>query len=284
MKIVKTLVFATFGLIATYAGVQSQGKTWTKVTIATEGAYAPWNFTEAGGKLAGFEIDLGNELCKRMKVECTIIAQDWDGIIPALQAGKYDAIMAGMNVTEKRLETINFSSVYGTGGQVFGVAKGGPLAALPGLNTRLNLTTGEADALKMITEMKTLLKGKTVGVQVSTINAQFLDKYFKDTVTIKEYKTTEEHDLDLANGRLDAIFVSVLALNATIEKPQFKNLLVAGPSFGGGLLGSGVAVGLRKADTELKALFDKAIAAMVADGTLRTLAVKWFKLDISPQS
>ncbi len=284
MNMLKPLTLAALGLVATYTVAFTQGKTWTKVTIATEGAYAPWNFTEAGGKLAGFEIDLGNELCKRMKVECNIIAQDWDGIIPALQAGKYDAIMAGMNITEKRLETINFSRVYGTGGQVFGVAKGGPLAALPGLGARLNLTTSEADALKAMEEMKKLLKGKTVGVQVSTINSQFLDKYFKDAVTIKEYKTTEEHDLDLANGRLDAIFVSILALNATIEKPDFKNLQVAGPSFGGGLLGSGVGVGLRKADPELKAMFDKAIGDMIADGSLKALAVKWFKLDISPQS
>ena len=104
------------------------------------------------------------------------------------------------------------------------------------------------------------------------INSQFLDKYFKDAVTIKEYKTTEEHDLDLANGRLDAIFVSILALNATIEKPDFKNLQVAGPSFGGGLLGSGVGVGLRKADPELKAMFDKAIGDMIADGSLKALA------------
>ena len=79
------------------------------VKIATEGAYAPWNFTSAGGKLEGFEIDLANDLCARMKVKCEIVAQDWDGIIPALQAKKYDAIMAGMSVTPKREEVMSFS-------------------------------------------------------------------------------------------------------------------------------------------------------------------------------
>ena len=79
------------------------------VKIATEGAYAPWNFTGAGGKLEGFEIELANELCARMKVKCEVVAQDWDGIIPALNAKKYDAIMAGMNITDKRLEVVDFS-------------------------------------------------------------------------------------------------------------------------------------------------------------------------------
>src|SRR5260221_1351155 len=94
---------------------QADAKDWTKIKIATEGAYAPYNFTEAGGKLAGFEIDLAAELCKRMKAECEVVAQDWDGIIPALSANKYDAIMAGMNITAKRLEVLNFSLPYAAG-------------------------------------------------------------------------------------------------------------------------------------------------------------------------
>src|SRR6266576_3508161 len=97
-----TSLFAAVAVIVAGAGSgQAQTKEWKKVRIGTEGAYAPYNFVEADGKLAGFEIDLANEFCKRMKVECEIVAQDWDGIIPALQANKYDAIMAGMNITDK---------------------------------------------------------------------------------------------------------------------------------------------------------------------------------------
>ncbi len=106
MKFVKTISLALLGSALAIGGAAAQEKT---VKIATEGAYAPWNFTGAGGKLEGFEIDLANDLCARMKVKCEIVAQDWDGIIPALQAKKYDAIMAGMNITDKRLETICFS-------------------------------------------------------------------------------------------------------------------------------------------------------------------------------
>src|SRR3982751_4952215 len=106
MKFAKTVGFALLGTALALGGASAQEKT---VKIATEGAYAPWNFTGAGGKLEGFEIDLANDLCARMKVKCEIVAQDWDGIIPALQAKKYDAIMAGMSITEERKKTIDFA-------------------------------------------------------------------------------------------------------------------------------------------------------------------------------
>src|SRR6476661_10781414 len=106
MTIFKTIGLGILASALAIGGAAAQEKT---VKIATEGAYAPWNFTGAGGKLEGFEIDLANDLCARMKVKCEIVAQDWDGIIPALQAKKYDAIMAGMNITDKRLEVVAFT-------------------------------------------------------------------------------------------------------------------------------------------------------------------------------
>ena len=100
---------AVVGTVLAVGGASAQGKT---VTIATEGAYAPWNFTGAGGKLDGFEIELAHDLCGRMKVKCEIVAQDWDGIIPALNAKKYDAIMAGMSITDERKKVIDFTAPY----------------------------------------------------------------------------------------------------------------------------------------------------------------------------
>ena len=275
---------AIVGLAGATSGLGADGKKWTTVKIATEGAYAPWNFSGPGGKLDGYEVDLAAELCKRMKVTCEVVGQDWDGIIPALNAGKYDAIMAGMNITAKREEVLTFSRSYGGEGSGLGVPKDSPLAKLPEEGTRLNLTTDEPGAQKVIDEMKKLLKGKTVGVQVSTIHANFLDKYLKDTVEVREYKTTEQHDLDLLAGRIDAIFAANTVERATFEKPDFKNYKIAGPKFFGGVFGRGVGVGLRKTDPELKAMFDDAIASVIADGTLKTLSMKWFKADISPQS
>ncbi|MET0746205.1 MAG: transporter substrate-binding domain-containing protein, partial [Microvirga sp.] len=106
MTFTKTVCIAFVGAALAVGAASAQTKT---VKIATEGAYAPWNFTGAGGKLEGFEIDLANDLCKRMNVKCEIIAQDWDGIIPALNAKKYDAIMAGMSVTDERKKVIDFT-------------------------------------------------------------------------------------------------------------------------------------------------------------------------------
>jgi octopine/nopaline transport system substrate-binding protein len=285
MRFVVTLFWAVIAVaLAAAAPAEAQTKDWKKIRIGTEGAYAPWNFSEAGGKLSGFEIDLANELCKRMNAECTIVAQDWDGIIPALQASKYDAIMAAMNITDKRLETINFSSIYAAAPASFAVLKSSPLAKLPGADETYPLATKAAEAQKAIDAMKPMLKGKVIGAQVSTTNLNFVEKYFKDQVDIRSYKTTEQHDLDLTAGRIDGAFAAVTYWNDVMSKPDGKDIVLAGPQFSGEVLGRGVAAGLRKEDTELKAKFDGAIKQVVADGTCKTLSVKWFKgLDICPK-
>src|SRR5688572_27047122 len=180
MKFLKNLTLAAVASALAVAGAAAQGKKWETVKIATEGAYAPWNFTGAGGKLEGFEIDLANDLCTRMKVKCEIIAQDWDGIIPALQAKKYDAIMAGMSITDERKKVIEFTIPYADTPSSFLAAKNSPLAKMPGTGQTFNLGTQQAAAEKAINDVKPLLKGTSVGVQVSTIQANFADKYLKD--------------------------------------------------------------------------------------------------------
>ena len=284
MKIVKALGLAVVGSALAWGGAVAQGKKWDTVRIATEGAYAPWNFQGPDGKLQGFEIDLANDLCGRMKVKCEIGAQDWDGIIPALNTGKYDAIMAGMSITDERQKVIDFSQAYANAPNGFAVPRNTDLAKMPLTGQRFNLARDEAAAQKAVDQIKPMLKGKTIGVQGSTTNAAFLEKYLKDTVTIREYKTTEQHDLDLAAGRLDGIFASHAALTATKEKPEFKDMAVAGAGLSGDVLGRGIAVGLRKGDPELKRMFDDAIQAAIADGTIERLTKKWFKLDMTPQA
>jgi len=253
------------------------------VKIAVEGAYAPWNFTGAGGKLEGFEIDLANDLCARMKVKCEIVPQDWDGMIPALNAKKYDAIMDAMTITDERRKTIDFSDRYADSPNGFLVAKDSPLAQMPGTGQAFNISSQPAEAEKAIAEIKPLLKGKTIGVQVSTIQSVFADKYLKDIADIREYKTTEQHDLDLAAGRIDAVFAGATQIAGTLEKPDFKDYAIVGPLLTGGVLGGGIGIGLRKDDTALKESFNEAIRAAIKDGTAKTLSLKWFKVDVKPQ-
>ena len=127
-----------------------------------------------------------------------------------------------------------------------------------------------------------MLQGKTIGVQTASTGAAFIDKYLKGVVEVREYKTTEEHDLDLAAGRVDVVMASMAYLTTASEKPGNEEMTTAGPRFQGGFLGRGSSVGLRKGETELKAMFDEAIAAAKADGTIKTLSQKWFGFDVTP--
>ncbi len=262
---------------------QAEDKKWTKVTIATEGAFPPYNLTKADGTLDGYELELSKILCDHMKVECTVIAQSFDGMIPALNAGKFDAIMAGMSATEKRKEVIDFSISYGSTGQAFATLKGGDLETLPMKGELFSLASNEAGARKAVDELKPLIEGKTIGVQIASIAARFIDEYLKDVVEVREYKTTEQHDLDLVAGRVDFVMASMGYLKTTVEKPANSDMVITGPRFQGGFLGAGSSVGLRKTDPELKALFDDAIAAAKADGTIKRLSEKWFGFDLTPQ-
>ncbi|WP_114947874.1 lysine/arginine/ornithine ABC transporter substrate-binding protein [Microvirga calopogonii] len=281
------MTFAKLLSVALFSGMLAAGPGMAQdrtVKIAVEGAYAPWNFTGAGGKLEGFEIDLANDLCDRMKVTCEIVAQDWDGMIPALNAKKFDAIMDAMTITDERRKAIDFSDRYADSPNGFLVASASPLAKMPGTGQSYNLSSQPAEAEKAIDAIKPLLKGKTLGVQVSTIQSAFADKYLKDSVDIREYKTVEQHDLDLASGRLDAVFAGATQIMGTLEKPDFKTgYALVGPSLTGGVLGGGIGVGLRKDDTELKTKFNEAIHSAIQDGTAKTLSMKWFKVDVTPQ-
>ena len=269
--------------IATFAVLTfAQAQTPKKLRFATEGAFPPWNWTEPDGTLAGFEIELNKDLCARVKVECEMQAQAFDGMIPALNAGKFDAIMAGMSVTPKREEAVLFSIPYGTTGQTFATLKSGPVGKLPDTGTLYSLTSDEAGAIAALEKLKPAIRGKIVGVQSSTIAAAFLDKYLKGVVQVREYKTTEQHDLDLLAGRVDIVMASMAYLSTFKAKPGNDDVLVSGPRFQGGLLGKGSAIAFRKTDTELKARFDAAIVAANKDGTVKRLSNKYFGYDVTP--
>ncbi|MBX4898080.1 transporter substrate-binding domain-containing protein [Rhizobium bangladeshense] len=281
-----TAIMTAIGMIAALAvstAVRAEEKKWTHVTIATEGAFRPWNFTKADGSLDGYEIELIKYLCAHMKIECTTVIQPFDGMIPALNAGKFDVIISGMSATAKREEVIAFSDSYGTTGQTFAALKDSPVANLPLKDEVFSLATDEAGAVAALKQIEPLLKGKTIGVQTASIAATFLDKYLKGVVDVREYKTTEQHDLDLKAGRVDLVMASMAYLSTAAAKPGNEDLIVTGPRFQGGMLGRGSSVGLRKEDTNLKAMFNDSIAAAKADGTIVNLSQKWFGFDVTPR-
>jgi len=230
--------------------------------IGTEGAYAPWNFKGADGELQGFEIDLGLALCERMNRECVFIEQDWNGIIPQLFAGRYDAIMASMSITEEREKTVDFSRPYATT----------PGAFVAGKDSRFaEITTLE--------ELIPALKRKRIGVQRGTIYETFLRQ--ETEARVIPYKTQDLANLDLAAGRVDATIADKIVLKAFLASDRGERFAFFGPDLSTQfkVLGDGVGVALRPEDDALEADFNAAICALARDGTIAEISAKWFDGD-----
>ncbi len=279
--IIRTILAGIAGLAVAAGAAMAQPA--QKVRIATEGAFPPYNYTEPNGTLAGFEIDLFKDLCARAKLECSVEAQAFDGMIPALNAGKFDAIMAGMSITPRREEAVQFSQPYASVGQIFMTLKSGSIGDLGDNGSIYSLANNEAGALAAIEKIKPKLKGKVIGVQTSTIGQAFLKQYLEGTVEIREYKTTEQHDLDLTAGRVDAVFASMAYLSESKKKLANNDVMITGPRFIGGLLGRGVGIAFRKSDTALKERFDAAIDAAKKEDAIKKLGEKYFGFDITPR-
>ena len=250
-----------------------------QIKIGTEGAYPPWNSKDSAGNLIGFEVELANELCKIMNHDCTIVEQDWDGMIPALVSRKFDAIMAGMSITGERMKTINFSQGYADEVASLAVMKGSKNEDLKTMSA-INLSDVSADEQATLDVLTKAFKGKTIGVQTATIHQNFLESGLMGNVKIRTYKTQDEVNLDLSAGRIDAALAAAVAFTDYAEKSG-KAVVLTGPTFAGGDFGNGVGVGIRKGDSKLLNDFNAAIDKARDDGIISKLAIKHFGFDAS---
>ncbi len=258
-----------------------------KIKIGTEGAYPPWNSKDASGNLIGFEVELAKELCAIMKYECTIVEQDWDGMIPALVMRKFDAIMAGMSITDERKKTITFSQGYADEVASLAVMKG---SSLEGIDTPegINLSLGGSDVKKALKTLTSALSGKTVCTQTGTIHQNFLESGDVGKVNVRTYKTQDEVNLDLTSGRCDVALAAAVAFTDYADKSG-KPVVLVGPTFSGGAFGNGVGVGIRQAadsaigkrDAKILKDFNKAINKARKKGIISKLAIKHFGFDAS---
>ncbi len=282
MNMFKKTIFSVLASLLIIGNVYAD-----KIRIGTEGAYPPWNSKDASGKLIGFEVELAWTLCRYMEKQCVIVEQDWDGMIPALVMRKFDAIMAGMSITDERKKTITFSQGYADEVASLAVMKG---SSLEGLDTPegINLSLGGSDVTKALKTLTGALAGKTVCVQTATIHQNFLDSGDVGKVDVRTYKTQDEVNLDLASGRCDAALAAAVAFTDYAEKSG-KSVVLTGPTFSGGAFGNGVGVGLRQAgddaigkrDAELLKAFNKAINKARKNGDISRIATKWFGFDAS---
>ena len=252
------------------------------IRIGTEGAYPPWNNLNAAGELEGAEIDFGNEACQRMGADCEWVTQDWDGIIPALLNGKYDIIIAGMSITEERKLKVNFTDGYMNDGARFSVLKDSGLAniSLAGV-TKVNMNTAGGKENAAVGQMIAMFEGKTVCVQSSTTHANFATQYMSTGSDVKLYQTVDDHNLDLVAGRCDTVLSDIASALDFMDTDQGSNAAFTGPIFSGGPWGDGVGGAIRKEDTDILEMWNKAIAEMSADGTTARITEKWFGRDMS---
>jgi polar amino acid transport system substrate-binding protein len=231
---------------------------WRTVRIASEGARPPYNYLE-NNKLAGLEIDLGRDLCARMKVSCSFIAQDWDGLIPGLLARHYDAIMAAMEITGETRKKIAFTKPYIRMPSAF-------------------MTSKQGAALDM---SPAGLVGKAIGVESAGAHQAYLEDVYKRS-EIHPYATLEEAILDLGEGRLDAVIGDKDAIAEYIKTRKEAKccVLSADVPHDPDYFGDGIGIGLRKQDKALKAMFEKALDSCVAEGAFAKITAKYFDFKI----
>ena len=274
MNIFKKTIFSVFLSLLVIGNANAD-----KIRIGTEGAYPPWNSKDESGKLIGFEVELAWTLCRYIGQQCTIVEQDWDGMIPALIMRKFDAIMAGMSITAERQKAISFSQGYADEVASLAVMKG---SDLEGLDTPegINLTLGGSGVKKTLKTLTGALAGKTVCTQTATIHQNFLESGDVGKINLRTYKTQDEVNLDLASGRCDVALAAAVAFTDYAEKSG-KPVVLVGPTFSGGAFGNGVGVGIRKDDTELLKAFNKAIEKARKNGDISRIATKWFGFDAS---
>jgi polar amino acid transport system substrate-binding protein len=231
----KNLLLAT-ALIAVSGAAQAQDV----VRLGTEGAYPPFNFINDAGEVAGFEREFGDELCKRAELTCEWVTNDWDSIIPNLQSGNYDAILAGMSITEEREAVIDFTQNY------FPPAA----SAYAAMSADVDLTG-------------------VVSAQVSTIQAAYVAE---SGATVLEFATPDESVAAVRNGEAVAVFADQDYLAAIVAESNGELMFVGEPV----QLGGGIGVGLRESDTELKEKFNAVIQTMKDDGSLNAMIEKHF--------
>jgi len=228
----------TAALLALTAGAGSA----QTVRLGTEGAYPPYNFINDNGEVDGFERELGDELCARTELTCEWVTNDWDSIIPNLVSGNYDAIIAGMSITEERDAVIDFTQAY-----------------LP----------PEPSSYMALEGVDVDLSGGVIAAQTGTIQASHVAE---SGATLVEFATPEETIAAVRNGEADAVLADKAYLEPIASESGGELVLVEDVAIGGG-----IGMGLRESDPDLRATLDAVIGEMKADGSLNAMIVKWFE-------
>lgn len=248
----KTFLPAVFGAVSLVTLLQAdvaraQGPV---LKIATEGAFEPFNYTDPSGKLEGFDVDVTNAACAKANLTCEWVRQDWDGLIPGLLAGKFDAISASMSITDERKKRVAFTNKL--------------------YQTALRYVARKDSSLN---SDPATLKGRSIGAQRATIASSYLQKADLG-VDIKLYDTQDAMRLDLQAGRIDALLADEVATTrGFLAKPEGKDFATFGTPI---KVGDGIGIALRKDEADAVEKFNQGIAAIRQDGTFQKLSSQYF--------
>lgn len=235
-------------------------KDWKVIRFGVDPSYPPFESKAPDGSLIGFDIDLGNALCAKLNAKCVWVENDFDGMIPALQARKIDAVLSDMSVTEKRRQQIDFTD-----------------------KTAFSPTRMVAKAGSKLEPTAESLKGKSIGVEQGTVQETYAKANYEPNGTnVVSYQNQDQVYADLKSGRLDAALQDEAQANAGFLKtPEGKGFDFCGPELNDNkILGSVAAIGIRKADVDLKNALNTALAELLKDGTYQTIAKKYFDFNI----
>lgn len=251
------LLVACLATICLQAPVHAQPAA-TRLRVGVEGNYPPFSRLGADGKLSGFDIDIALAVCERMKAECTLVQQEWDGMLPALAARKFDLIVASMSITEERRKAVDFSDAYYDVPSRF-VAKAGAFRAHEPADFR----------------------GRKIIVLRNSPRAKYLAERYKDSPLLLVNKETDVY-LELVAGRGDIGFgSSVVSSDAFLKRPEGKGFAQVGPDVRLEDGAGGVGIAFRKGDDALRLKVNAALKALKADGSYKRLADRYFDFDIS---
>ncbi|WP_422422730.1 ABC transporter substrate-binding protein [Pseudomonas sp. GZD-222] len=227
-----------------------------KLKMGIEAAYPPFNNKDASGQVVGFDKDIGDALCAKMKVECEVVTSDWDGIIPALNAKKFDFIVSSLSITDERKQAVDFTDPYYSNKQQFIAPK------------NVDFKTDDAS-----------LAGKTLGTQRATQAAVWLDDHggMDGKFKVSLYDTQENAYLDLTSGRVDALLADKYANYDWLKSDAGKNYEFKGEPVNES---DKVGIAVRKGDNELRNKLNAALKEIVADGTYEKINNKYFPFSI----
>lgn len=250
-----TVAVAALALSLGAAQADNHNKT---IKIGTEGAYPPFNNLTTSGELVGFDVDIAKALCDEMKVKCEFVTNDWDGIIPSLIAGKFDAIIASMSITDERKEKVDFTDKYYNTPPAIAVPKDSDI-------------TEATDAG---------LDGKILGAQSSTTHSNYAEEKL-GSADLRLYPTPDEYKLDIASGRIDAVIDDVIVLSEWLETPDGECCKILGTLTPDPVInGEGAGIAIRKGEDDLREMFNTAIAAIRSNGKYKEINDKYFEVDV----